>query len=549
MFDSIETGQLNRGPGAAEPDRGVHTSGVPSPVERDPVGAKSIESEQPAPRTRPTDIGECMILTEDLLATDDRVARLAGSRNLVDCNIVDMVADVIFSGEWCISGIHSEHHWVAYKLGITRRQAARLIAVAERRDELPYVFERFDTGSLSLDQMLLIVRHCPTGFDETVAELAVNATIPQLRRIMRAYEFPDPKPNGGEDDGEDGGEDDGEDDGEDGPGSGTSTDSEPEPGHDTPLDQGPPHPDDACPSDTPDGFAPGDLDKPYRGFSFGFDDDGSFRMWLRCGADDGAEIMAALDQARAWLKADTGDIDVSGFESFLAMLRAGVEADPSGSRAADNRVLVHLEASEFAAWAMGLRPNLHLGPVLSSEALELLSCDGSIQVLLNKFGKPVSLGRTSQTVPYWLREIILNRDQSCRFPGCFAQRWLDVHHMKHWIKGGRTDPDNLVTLCRRHHREHHRGAFSIAGNPETEVDCSESHSGLRFVARDGREITRVVPIPEVPPEGHYVHGSGEQFDSALVHIPLNGPPNGRPRTWVPSTNTPVATAPCHPGAP
>ncbi len=544
MFDSFETEQLNTGQDAGLPFVAVHRSTI-----RDPDGGNMAEEESAepvplvsVPRTRPVEVGECMILTEDLLAPDYRVARLAGSRNLVDYDIVDMIADVIFSGEWCISGIHSEHHWVAYKLGITRRHAARLITVAERRDELPYVFERFESGSLSLDQMLLIARHCPTGYDETVAETAVNATIPQLRRIMRRYQFPEPEPEPQPGAKEDGSE----------PQSGSDSENGPE----KDSEGGLPPSDDPCPSDIPDGFDPGDLDKPYQGFSYGFDEDGSFRMWLRCGADDGAEIMAALDQARAWLKADTGDIDVSGFESFLAMMRAGVETDPSGSRAADNRVLVHLEASEFAAWAMGLRPNLHLGPVLSSDVLELLSRDGSIQMLLNQFGKPVSLGRTSQTVPSWLREIILNRDQACRFPGCSAQRWLDVHHIKHWIKGGRTDPDNLVTLCRRHHREHHRGAFSIAGNPDTGIVCSEVSKwpelsdGLRFVARDGREIARVVPIPEMPPEGWYVHGSGEQFDSSLVHFPPNGPPNGRPRSGGPPSAHPVVTAePCRPGAP
>ena len=469
------------------------------------------------PRTRPPDLGERMWDASELLAPDDRVAGLAGSRNLADSALIDMIADVIFSGQWRISGINSEHHWVAYKLGMSRRQAARLIVVAERRDELPFAFAEFTEGKLSLDQMLLIARFCPTGYDETVAEMAVNATIPQLRRIMRDYEFSDPDPAddlSGDPDAIS------SQDGQDGPtGGDTGTDcgtgEDPSDGLRLPdsLSGG------VSPADVPEGFSPDEIDKPYRGMGYEFDDDGNFRMWLRCGADDGAEIAAAMDQARAWFKADTGETDVSGFEAFLTMVRAGVEADPSNARGVDNRVVVHLDGRDLGAWANGLRPSLHLGPMLRSEAAELLTCDGSVQVVNYLFGRPVSLGLSQRLVTATLRRIILYRDNGCRFPGCSAQRWLDVHHMKHWTKGGRTDTNNLVTLCRRHHREHHRGLFEISGDPEILL----GETGLRFVDSGGREISRPIPVGVSPPVGDYVHGTGESFEMSLVHLPPNGP--------------------------
>jgi hypothetical protein len=43
-------------------------------------------------------------------------------------------------------------------------------------------------------------------------------------------------------------------------------------------------------------------------------------------------------------------------------------------------------------------------------------------------------------------------DRSCRFPGGTARR-CDAHHVEHWVHGGATSLDNLVLLCRRHHRD------------------------------------------------------------------------------------------------
>ncbi|MBQ0732299.1 MAG: HNH endonuclease [Oleispira antarctica] len=34
--------------------------------------------------------------------------------------------------------------------------------------------------------------------------------------------------------------------------------------------------------------------------------------------------------------------------------------------------------------------------------------------------------------------------------------------MKHWADGGDTKLDNLVTLCRHHHRELHKGSFFLS---------------------------------------------------------------------------------------
>jgi predicted restriction endonuclease len=39
--------------------------------------------------------------------------------------------------------------------------------------------------------------------------------------------------------------------------------------------------------------------------------------------------------------------------------------------------------------------------------------------------------------------------------------WIDGHHIIHWSDGGPTELDNLVSLCRPHHRAVHEQGWRI----------------------------------------------------------------------------------------
>ena len=67
--------------------------------------------------------------------------------------------------------------------------------------------------------------------------------------------------------------------------------------------------------------------------------------------------------------------------------------------------------------------------------------------------------------------------------GC-GNRRCDAHHIEHWADGGETALDNLVLLCRRHHRAVHEEGFGITLEPTGEV---------KFTRPDGR------PFPAAPP--------------------------------------------------
>ena len=96
---------------------------------------------------------------------------------------------------------------------------------------------------------------------------------------------------------------------------------------------------------------------------------------------------------------------------------------------------------------------LEAGPQIGPTTLEAILCDGIIEVTaITTDGVPLAYGRRSRVIPPRLRRAILARDgAACTIDGCTSRHRLQIHHIVPWAQGGRTDPDNLTTLCWFHH--------------------------------------------------------------------------------------------------
>ena len=82
--------------------------------------------------------------------------------------------------------------------------------------------------------------------------------------------------------------------------------------------------------------------------------------------------------------------------------------------------------------------------------------DGWTATVGSTRAEPLSVGRATRTIPAHLRTALHLRDRGCRFPGCDRPpAWTDGHHITHWSDGGPTELENLVSLCRPHHRRVH----------------------------------------------------------------------------------------------
>jgi hypothetical protein len=82
----------------------------------------------------------------------------------------------------------------------------------------------------------------------------------------------------------------------------------------------------------------------------------------------------------------------------------------------------------------------------------------------------VELGREKRVVSPQLRRALEARDQHCRWPGCTRPgNWCEAHHVVPWIRGGPTNPANLVLLCTRHHWQVHEGRWQLFLEPDGRI--------------------------------------------------------------------------------
>ncbi|NYJ02410.1 hypothetical protein HNR19_003108 [Nocardioides thalensis] len=95
-------------------------------------------------------------------------------------------------------------------------------------------------------------------------------------------------------------------------------------------------------------------------------------------------------------------------------------------------------------------------PISASEARRLACTAGIIPVVLGNHSEVLDLGRTDRLYRPAQRKAIRLRDQQCRTEGCrHPAEWCEVHHLKPWSQGGRTDLDDGVLMCPHdHHRIH-----------------------------------------------------------------------------------------------
>jgi hypothetical protein len=132
------------------------------------------------------------------------------------------------------------------------------------------------------------------------------------------------------------------------------------------------------------------------------------------------------------------------------------------------------------------RRHLDDGPALDPSTLRCILCDTSTIVMLHDTkGDILNLGRKTRRINNALRRALKERDGGCRFPSC-GNRRADAHHWRHWVQGGETKLENLILLCRRHHRMLHDEQFVIA-NPQP--------GKFIFLRPDGQLIP---PVPTLP---------------------------------------------------
>ncbi len=226
--------------------------------------------------------------------------------------------------------------------------------------------------------------------------------------------------------------------------------------------------------------------------------EGRLRLSVELDLDEGARLLAALDLARFDVSAETPHtFDVSAetprtradalmvlVESFLA------EGARSRTGGTPTEVRLHVTEDELESGG-GFIENVGCVGV-SAETSRRLACDAAVvEVACDAAGRVLRTARRTRSVPTGMRRALEIRDQHrCAFPSSTHTRFLDAHHIEHWVDGGLTELDNLVLLCRRHHTFVHELGYRIERDAQ----------GTKFVAPGRPPIPTRPPLPESPSE-------------------------------------------------
>ena len=400
----------------------------------------------------------------------DEIVQLASHLAAGTCRWLELLGEFdARDGWWKWHGVRSCVDWVSWQCSLDPRAAREHVRVARCLRDLPKTREAFGAGELSYSKVRALTRVALPETEEELLRLARHATAAQLERMLAAYRR-------------------------------ASTDE-------------------------------ADKSQRARYLSHRLDEDGSVRLFAKLPAEDGALVLEALARAQAELRNSSRVVEESGTgslgngsagprecqpepvvatraDALVAIAEAaqtnGIAPVLGGERC---ELVVHADLDSLSHDADGAL-HTHHGPALSPATARRLGCDATVLASLERGGEVLSIGRRTRAVPAAMRRALSIRDQGCRFPGCNNRRWVDAHHIHHWAHGGDTSLDNLVLLCRRHHRLLHEGGYAIERTDEGELAFRHPRGWL------------IQPSPrpprgaesELPGGDGLASGSGERMD-------------------------------------
>ncbi|GAA0453630.1 HNH endonuclease [Paractinoplanes deccanensis] len=193
-----------------------------------------------------------------------------------------------------------------------------------------------------------------------------------------------------------------------------------------------------------------------REFTWSMPRDGIVRLSGRLSVEDAATVRAALEPLCAPVAGDDRRPAQRRADALVDVCRLALRSGDlpdSGGEAAQVAVTIGYDPLTQALGAA----TTDSGERLSGETARRMACDARIlPVVLGGAGQVLDIGRTRRLATGALRRALHVRDRGCAFPDCDRPpRWTDAHHIISWASGGATSLDNLVLLCRTHHRVVH----------------------------------------------------------------------------------------------
>ena len=317
--------------------------------------------------------------------------------------ITEIVRAADDEGDWRAAGCSSSAAWLAQVSSSDYRSAARLARTSVALRSLPALDHALGTGALTLDQVAAAAEHATPGTDAELARLAVGKPPSVIALAARTLVPP------------------------------TVAD-------DQALYER------RALSMT---WTRGRRELAFCG-----------RLPLEQGAAFEQAIWSTAKQQRAVDKQHGTILDwqQSAADALVTLARQGGGGEGGGGvKRSPTTLIVHLSAEE--------PPLLEGAGPLSPETAERLICDAR-RLALKPRGRDLVHSRVGRCASYAQQRALHKRSLHCQYPGCSATRELEAHHVVAVERGGRTELDNLILLCPRHHKLLHDHRIHASGNAE-----------------------------------------------------------------------------------
>jgi hypothetical protein len=413
---------------------------------------------------------------------EDQITELAAHIHAATYQLLLLIREYDQTRGWSGPGLKSCAHWLNWKCGIALSAAREKVRVAHALEHLPQISEGLRNGRVSYSKVRAMTRVATPDNEDYLMQIANHGTAAHVERLVRNFR---------------------------------KVKRLEALEHDNHLHN-------------------------VRAMRWYSDADGSWVFRGRLTAEQGAVVQAALEAAMNELFQEQRDVSAETSEDGVsacsepaaqrradALVRLAEGPKPAGGERCT--VNLHTDLDTLQAYGAGAQSELAGHGNVSAETSRRLACDCAVvRWQEDQAGKPLSIGRKSRSIPPAIRRALQRRDGGCRFPGCTCSRFVDAHHVVHWADGGDTSLDNLVLLCRHHHRLVHEGGFGVVMNDDERPEFTDRLGRslplapeTRFrgnvialeawQARNGVRITPTTPVPA---------WHGEEMDDELAVLGL-----------------------------
>jgi len=212
------------------------------------------------------------------------------------------------------------------------------------------------------------------------------------------------------------------------------------------------------------------------------DNEGMWRLDGRFDPVTGARLAARLDAAtQALFAEETPDtcpsdpIEKQRHLRALALARTICDHGAGGGRPGRPEFVVVVDASTPDG-AGGPSVDWGIPVEIPHRVLADLIDDGTVHAVVVRNGVvlhapgTLDLGRTTRLASRAQRRALRALYTTCAIPGCSVHYdRCKLHHIIWWRHGGRTDLDNLLPVCTRHHTRIHKDRWHLTLGPHREL--------------------------------------------------------------------------------